>query len=241
MMKKIAAGIAALCFVILLLAACVSQEGGPSPSSAGEADPAGSYADYSESKTRAFESITTPLMSDPEYYMELEPAVLASMSVDFAVMPIMAIDGKEETRSMLEQLGFSGINAQRQGDGYVITFKGPDGADYTQSCTYDASLDHMQSQVVGAGGNETAYFEYVSAGDGYAGQYYISGAEYPLVKIITNAEYEAIGVGASAEKPAAITKDAAMGPDFVKACDVYFVLKGKELTVYYNGETRTMK
>lgn len=241
MMKKIAAGFAALCFVIILLAACVSQEGGSSPSSTGEADPAGSYNAYSEARNLAFENIAMVLGSDPEFYMELEPTLMASMSVDFSVMPVMALDGKEETLSMLEHLDFSGVKIEQQDDGYVITFKGPDGADYTQSCTYDASLDHMQSQVAGAGGNETAFFEYVRAGDGYAGQYYISGAEYPLVKIFTSADYAAIGVGTSSEKPAGITKDAVLGPDLVKGCDVYFVLKGKELTVFYNGETRTIK
>lgn len=240
-MKRIAAVLFALCFLMMLAAGCVAGEGGPSPSLSGEVNPAGSYVAYSEAKNLAFDNIATALGGDPEFYNELQSALMTAANVDFSFVSVMAVDGNEETVSMLEQLGFSGIKVERQEDGYVITFKGPDDKEYTQTCMYDASLDYMQSAAADSSGKETAFFEYVKAGDGYGAQYYIGEAQYPLVNVFTGADVSAIGIGSSSGKPGTITGNAGLGPDFVKNCETYFILKGKELTVFYNGETRMIK
>jgi hypothetical protein len=171
----------------------------------------------------------------------MTPSFMTAGMVDITVLPITAIGGTEEALSTLESLGFIGVKVRQEGEEYIITYKGPDGQDYTQSCRYDASLDSIQSTVTDSSGRETVLFEYIKTADGYTAQYFFGDtAEYPWVTVYVGADISALGVSASGDRPDTLLLSATLGSDYVKKCETYFMLESDKLIIFDSGETITM-
>lgn len=239
-MKRAFFACAALLLAAAVFTGCVSGDG-PAASSQENASPTVSYNAYNGIKAEGFENILTKLTADPDFYMEIEPKLMAAGMVVMKVLPVTALDGKEESVKNLETFGFADIKVKQQQQEYIIEFKAADGKEYAQSCKYDASLDYLSSSMKHEDGFETIFFEYIKAADGYIAQYYyIDGQEYSLVTVYADADTAAFGVTPMAGRPGSITANTAPGPDFVKNSETYFLLEGGRLTVFDSGKTTTM-
>ncbi len=234
---KIRILILALLFLVIF-AGCVSEQGGETAPPQKQSDPAASYREYADAKNAAYDNTLTALIDEPDTFMQLEPKLMNAGTADMSVLPLVSADGKEETIKYLESLRFTVADVKRSGEEYTIYFKDPDGEDYVLNMTYDASLEAMQSAVTDAAGNEITFFEYIKTADGYTAQYYFGGtAQYNWITVYVSENISAFGISESGSKPESLLISAALGIDYVKKCETYFILEAKKLTIFDDGET----
>ena len=210
-----------------------------------QTEPAGSpsdaYSKYIEAKGAAYDRLTAKIEQHDELALTAGMAMLPIVMVDLALLPLTIL-GVEGGEAALEMFGMQGINIDKDGDIYTITYQDEEGNTTTQTCEFDAKTDSMRS-VASDGSKDTLVFEYVNTGDGYASQYTVyseENGEYSLITSYFNdTDFVGFGIQTVKGEPDSIFKNTGLGADFIKNDESYFMLEGDEMTIFMDGETNT--
>jgi len=241
-MKKFIALILASILTLTFTACGGLFDGGGSSSGSGSKNsPADAYQKYIDMKSKAYDRISEQISNHEELAFSVGLALLPIVMVDLTLIPLTII-GTEGGAMALAFLGMEGVNIDQKGDVYTITYSS-NGESMTQTCEYDKSSDSMKSVISGGSGAlESMSFEYVQSGAGYASQYVTlndEGGDYTLIKMYFNEDGDvAIGIETVSGKPDSIFKKSGLTSDFVINNTSYFLLKGSELTIFSDGETK---
>lgn len=253
-MKKAMTVAISMLLLVSLLAGCGGKPGpvtsadpggtpaADKPASGGKAStPSESFTAYMEAKNLAYERLSAKIDENEElglYGLTLLPFVM----MDLTLIPITALVGDDAAgAAALSMLGMNGVEIDRAGDTFTITYTDNEGKKTVQTCSYDAATDSMQSSITDDTGKETMFFEYARTGKGYAAQYYAVSDDGTQVytAFFNDTDMAAFGIKATEEKPASIYKNGSVTVDFVKGADTFIMLDGDKLTVHDDGEDKT--
>ncbi len=255
-MKKSVAILLAVCLLMAVVMGCSSgktaeNSATPEPTVQNTEDAGGGidtvpseyYNDYLEAKVDALERINNKFEENPNLVTTGAVWLMLVSGVDMYLIPLTLVGLDAENYAYAQtMLGLNGIDIQRNGQTYTITYSDEEGVTTTMTCEYDAASNSMQATVTD-GDETTMFFEYVgtSAGDGYASQYYIKeGDEYQLIKTYFNkTDIVACGIKTADETPASIFKNGNLDENFVINEEMYVILEGDALTVFEDGELNT--
>lgn len=203
--------------------------------------PAESFAKYMQVKATAYDRLSKKMEGNEElalYGMVLLPVSL----VDLTLIPLSAMTADAAAgQAALEMLGMKDIKIDNAGGKFSITYTDSEGKKATQTATYDAATESVQSSVNDETGKEILFFEYVSTGSGYAAQYYMvdETGTTVITAVFDDSSLVAFGLKSVTEKPASIYKNSGVTVDLVKDADTYLILDGDKLTVHDENGDKT--
>lgn len=222
-------------------AATINADGGDNTGDSTGVVPSDNYERYIQAKGAAMDRISDTFDENPELAMTSASMLFLVGGADMFFVPIYFVGVDEQAYAALETMyGLEGLDIQRNGQIYTITYTDEEGVTLTMTCEYDAAADSMQSTIDdGAGAN--LIFEYVRTPEGYASQYYIfENDEHMLIKTYFNdTDTVACGFIEADQAPASIFKNGNLDENFVVNDEMYVILINDELTVFENGEQTT--
>ncbi len=205
-------------------------------------NPSEGFSNYSTYKSAAYDRITTASEGSDALAMTVSFGYLGVAMIDLSLISItMITDDLKSSETAMGMLGMEGAKITGNGNDYTITYTDSDGAQISQTCTYDPGKDQMSSTLLDADGEIAIFFEYVFLGDAYAAQYYYpSNDTYEVIRAYFDKDNAAaFGIFAASEKPASILGKNSFNEDFVKNDESYVIFLDGKLTAFEDGKITT--
>jgi hypothetical protein len=243
MARRLSAAIAALILILIIFSGCVGNSPTtPSAFSENSAipqmDAVSAFSLYCNVKSQSFDRLLAKFDPDPDFYMQYSDKFMPAGRSDIPLITLTAMENDEDALNTVESMGYLNYESVKTDHGYDMSYTGPDGIEYKQTCIYDPAAEYMQSVTTDAQGNVTLFFEYLKTDKGYVSQYFTNQQnDFSLIKgYVGDPDIVAFGLEPAEAVPESISGKADINSGFVKNDNIYFIVEVDKLTIGEYGE-----